>query len=359
MSGVSIPPSKYPLARRDESVVDDFHGTKVVDPYRWMEDPDLPETQAWVTELNKISEPFLAQGEDREKINHRLTALWDYEKYGCTGYHGENYYYWYNSGLQNQSVLYQQKNYKEKETLFFDPNVLATDGTTALRQSHWTEDGKLWAYGLSEKGSDWMTVMFKSATGEDLPDTVKGVKHSSLAWLHDNSGIFYSRYPEHKGAAEGTSVEKHEYHSLYFHKLGTSQSEDFLVADFRQDPNLMNSGAVTEDGRYLLVYVSKGCDPVNQVYYYDLESAKNSISGKLELKPFFDKADAKYDIIDTDGDTALVVTNHQAPFFKLIRVKFGPDGNDPSKWEVVIPEDPERKLAFASPVDGNKLMIGY
>jgi prolyl oligopeptidase len=359
MSGISIPPSKYPLARRDETVVDDFHGTKVVDPYRWMEDPDLPETQAWVTELNNISEPFLAEGEHREKINQRLTALWDYEKYGCTGYHGNHYYYWYNSGLQNQSVLYQQKDYKEKGSLFFDPNVLSADGTTSLRSSRWTEDGKIWAYGLSEKGSDWMTLKFKSESGDDLSDTVKGVKHSSIAWLSDNSGVFYSRYPEHKSATEGSSVEKHQNHSLYFHKLGTPQSEDFLVADFRHDPNLMNSGTVTEDGRYLLVYVSKGCDPVNQVFYYDLESVKNKFSGKLDLKPFFDKSDAKYDIIDTDGDTALVMTNHEAPFFKLVRVKFGPDGNDPSKWEVVIAEDSERKLDFASAVDGNKLMVGY
>lgn len=192
-----------------------------------------------------------------------------------------------------------------------------------------------------------------------MPDVVKGVKHSSIAWLHDNTGIFYSRYPEHKSATEGTSVEKHQNHSLYFHKLGTPQSEDFLVADFRQDPNLMNSGAVTEDGRYLLVYVSKGCDPTNHVYYYDLQTVDNKISGKLELKPFFDKSDAKYDIVDNDGDTALVMTNLDAPMFKLIRVKFGLDGNDPSKWETVIPEDGKRKLEFATPVNNDKLIVGY
>ena len=123
-----------------------------------MEDPDLPETQAWVASLNKVSEPYLSQCEAHDKINKRLTELWDYEKYGCTGFHGSHYYYWYNSGLQNQSVLYQQKHYKEKGTLFFDPNGLSDDGTTAIRQTRWTEDGKIWAYGLSEKGSDWMTL---------------------------------------------------------------------------------------------------------------------------------------------------------------------------------------------------------
>ena len=119
----------------------------------------------------------------------------------------------------------------------------------------------------------------------------------------------------------------------------------------------MNSGTVTEDGRYLLVYVSKGCDPTNQVFYYDL--ANNKVSGKLDLKPFFDKSDAKYDVIDNDGETALVKTNLKAPMFKLVRVKFGADGNDPAKWEEVIPEDPKRMLDFVSPVDGDKLLVGY
>uniref|UniRef100_A0A914PB11 Peptidase S9A N-terminal domain-containing protein n=1 Tax=Panagrolaimus davidi TaxID=227884 RepID=A0A914PB11_9BILA len=130
----------------------------VSDPYRWMEDPELPETKAWIKELNKISGPYLSGCENHEKISQKLTALWDYEKYGCTEFHGENYYYWYNSGLQNHSVLYQQKNYKEKGNVFFDPNLLSSDGTTALTQSRWSEDGKIWAYGLSEKGSDWTTL---------------------------------------------------------------------------------------------------------------------------------------------------------------------------------------------------------
>uniref|UniRef100_A0A914P7F0 Prolyl endopeptidase n=1 Tax=Panagrolaimus davidi TaxID=227884 RepID=A0A914P7F0_9BILA len=331
----------------------------VSDPYRWMEDPELPETKAWIKELNKISGPYLSGCENHEKISQKLTALWDYEKYGCTEFHGENYYYWYNSGLQNHSVLYQQKNYKEKGSVFFDPNLLSSDGTTALTQSRWSEDGKIWAYGLSEKGSDWTTLKFKKSSGEDLPDRVEGVKYSQIAWLPDNSGVFYSLYPELKLATEGTSVEKLQNHSLYFHKLGTLQSEDILVADFREDPTIMISGAVSEDGRYLLVNAFKGCDPVNQVYYYDLKAVNNKISDRLNLKPLFDKWDAQYQVMDTVENTALVMTNHEAPFFKLVRVKFGSNGNDPSKWETIIPEDPKRKLYFGTAVDKDKLMVGY
>uniref|UniRef100_A0AC34QS36 Prolyl endopeptidase n=1 Tax=Panagrolaimus sp. JU765 TaxID=591449 RepID=A0AC34QS36_9BILA len=359
MSNVTIDSSKYPLARRDESIVDDFHGTKVLDPYRWMEDPDAKETQEFVDALNKVSSPIFAETDIREKLKDKLTALWDYEKYSCIGKHSDYYYYWYNSGLQNQSVLYQTKDYKQKGKVFFDPNILSSDGTTAIRNTNWTEDGKIWGYGLSEKGSDWMTLKFKTDEGVDLPDVITGVKFSSISWLGDNSGLFYSRFPEHKSATEGSSVEKHEYHSLYFHKLGTSQDKDFLVADFRHDPLLMHDACVTKDGRYLIVDVNKGCDPTNQVFYFDLKSVNNQLAGKVPLKPLFDKFDAKYSVVDTDDDTALVITNKDAPMNKLIRVKFGADNNDPANWTTVIDEDPKRKLNMVCVAANDKLIVGY
>uniref|UniRef100_A0A7E4V9V2 Prolyl endopeptidase n=1 Tax=Panagrellus redivivus TaxID=6233 RepID=A0A7E4V9V2_PANRE len=357
---ISIDPSAYPLARRDDSIVDDYHGTKVADPYRWMEAPDAPETEAWVTELNKISAPFYEAADIREKLRTKLTALWDFEKFSCTAKHGDYYYYFYNTGLQNQHVLYRQKNYKnDKGTVFFDPNKLAEDGTTALRGTKWTEDGTIWCYGLSEKGSDWMTLRFKTADGEDLKDVITGVKHSGIAWLDDKSGVFYSAYPEHKGAIAGSNVEKDTYHSLYFHKIGTPQSDDVLVADFRQDPNLMVAASVTRDGRYLIANVSKGCDPTNQLLYVDLKAINNQVTGKLELKPFFDKFDAKYEIIEVADDYVLTLTNKDAPNSKLIRTKVGVDNNNPDNWEVVIPEDPKRKLEYVAVAAGDKLIVEY
>uniref|UniRef100_A0A0R3RWT6 Prolyl endopeptidase n=1 Tax=Elaeophora elaphi TaxID=1147741 RepID=A0A0R3RWT6_9BILA len=364
-SEISIDSSTYPLARKDDSIVDDFHGTKllddqlqVADPYRWLEDPDLNETKEFVQKLNSISQPFIASSPYREKLRKRLTELWDHEKFGCTSKRGDYYYYYHNSGLQNQSVLYRQKTLLCKSEVFLDPNKFSEDGTTAIRDQRFSHDGSILVYGLSEKGSDWMTLKFKRADGTDLNDTVVGVKHSDLDWLIDNSGVFYSKYPEHKSALEGSSTEKHEYHSLYFHKLGTPQSDDVLVADFRSHPEYI-SGAVTEDGRYLIVDVSRGCDPYNMLYYYDIQEAQQKITGKVPLKPLFDKLDAKYDLIDNDGDTALILTNHDAPMFKVIRVKMSTANEGPSAWETVIPEDKKNKLEWVANVGGDRLVVSY
>ncbi|KAK0406927.1 hypothetical protein QR680_018893 [Steinernema hermaphroditum] len=356
---IAIDPSRYPIARKDASVVDNFHGTGVADPYRWMENPDGDETKTFVDECNKVSEPFLNASGVRETMRARLTELWDYEKYGCTAKRGKFYYYSYNTGLQNQNVIYQQTSLDAPGKVFLDPNTLSSDGTTSVRQTCWTEDGEIYAYGLSEKGSDWVTVRFKKASGEELPDVITGVKHSDLAWMADNSGIFYSRYPDYKGALEGSTVDKQEYHSLFFHKMGTNCEEDLLVADFRHDPNIMVGGEVSEDGRYLVVSASKGCDPTNQLFYYDLAAVGNKIEGKLKLKPLFDKSDAKYDFVDSDGDSAIVQTNHEAPMFKVIRVKFETANDGPSNWETLIAENERHKLDWVAPVAGDRLVAVY
>ncbi|VDK78593.1 unnamed protein product [Litomosoides sigmodontis] len=326
-SKIAINSSHYPLARKDNSIVDDFHGTKVADPYRWLEDPDLNETKEFIEQLNSVSRPFIASSPYREKLR--------------------------------KSVLYRQKTLFDESEVFLDPNKLSDDGTTAIRYECFSHDGSLFAYGLSQKGSDWMTLKFKKADGTDLNDTVVGVKHGNLDWLIDNSGVFYSKYPEHKSALEGSSTEKHEYHSLYFHKLGTPQNDDVLVADFRSHPEYMCSGSVTEDGRYLIVDVSRGCDPYNMLYYYDVQEAQQKITGKVSLKPLFDKLDAKYEFVDNDGDTALILTNYDAPLFKLIRVKMSTANEGPSEWETVIPEDKKNTLEWVANVGGDRLVVSY
>ncbi|KAK6058562.1 prolyl endopeptidase family protein [Cooperia oncophora] len=351
-SSIQIHPSVYPTPRRDESIVDNFHGTMVPDPYRWMEDPDADETREFVDELNAISEPFIAQAPSREKIRKRLTELWDYEKYSCPSKRGDFYYYSYNSGLQNQYVIYQQRNVSEKGEVFLDPNTLSPDGTTFLRISAWTKDGSIFAYGLSEKGSDWVTVKFRGVDKKDLGDTITGVKHSSLSWMKDKSGLFYCKYPDHKTAIDGTSVEKHENHSLYFHRMGTDCKDDVLVYDRRDAGYFMIGGTVTEDGRYLIIDVSRGCDPYNMLYYYDLSA--NGPIGKINPTPLFDKLDAKYEYVDHDDDSMLIQTNHNAPMFKLIRISL----KDKSIKEV-IPENPRHKLNWATPVANDRLVVSY
>ncbi|EYB82859.1 hypothetical protein Y032_0349g3204 [Ancylostoma ceylanicum] len=235
---ISISPAIYPTARRDETVVDNFSGTKVVDPYRWLEDLDAPETRQFISELNVISKAFLAKSPNRRDIWKKLNELSNHEVYGCPSKHGRFYYYGHNTGLKHQDVVYRQTSLKDKEKaeVFLDPNSMSVDGTTSISLLAWTEDGSTLAYGVNEKGSDWVTVRFRGANKEDIADVIERVKLSELAWLSDNSGIFYSTYPPLK-TTEGKSTEKHEYHSLYFHRMGTNCSEDVLVYDKRERPD--------------------------------------------------------------------------------------------------------------------------
>lgn len=360
---VEINPEKYPIARRDTSIFDEFgiEKQKIFDPYRWMEDPDAEETQDFVTKLNELSQPILEGCPMRSLISEKLTQLWNFEKYGCPSLHGNFYYYYYNTGLQNQSVLFQQKTLDEKGIVFLDPNGLSADGTTFIRGSKFSRDGKIFAYGLSEKGSDWTTIKFRSCDGTDLSDVIPNVKFSGFSWTKANDGLFYSKYPSQEKDGDGKNPDKHEYHSLYFHKLATDSSNDLLVADFREDPNYMVDGGVTQDGIYLVVEVCKGCDPFNRLYYYDMEANGQSITGKLELTPLFDKSDAKYDFIDSDYEKkeALILTNYEAPMFKLVRIKLDAGPNQNSNWETVIDEDPKRKIEWVTPADGDKLLVCF
>uniref|UniRef100_A0A915MFC9 Prolyl endopeptidase n=1 Tax=Meloidogyne javanica TaxID=6303 RepID=A0A915MFC9_MELJA len=344
-SSIDINPKCYPLVERG-NVVDDYHGKKIPDPYCALEEPDAEITKDFVQKINSISEPFFQACSCREVFRERLISTWDYEKFSCPSMHGDYYYYFYNSGLQNHYVLYQQKTLDEKGNVFMDPNTWSEDGTTSLSHTSWTEDGTLLAYGVSEKGSDWKTIKFKKCTGEELPDVIPGVKFSGLSWVHDNSGVFYSKYPEVKTTTEGSSTEKHEFHSLYFHRLGTDSKDDVLVYERRDDP-----------GYFINAW---GCNPKNQLHYFDLTTHPKT-DGKLEFVPLFDKSDATYSEIDSDDNSALIMTNFNAPMFKIVRVKIGqgatPNQND--NWEVIIDEDPKRKLDWAMVVDGNKLLACY
>uniref|UniRef100_A0A914L7R3 Prolyl endopeptidase n=1 Tax=Meloidogyne incognita TaxID=6306 RepID=A0A914L7R3_MELIC len=353
-SSIDINPKCYPLVERG-NVVDVYHGKKIPDPYRALEEPDAEITKDFVQKINSISRPFIEACGFRNSMRERLTSMWDYEKFGCPSIHGDYYYYFYNSGLQNHYVLYQQKSLDEKGSVFMDPNTWSEDGTTSLSHTSWTEDGTILAYGVSDKGSDCSTIKFKKCTGEELFDVIPGVKFSGLAWLHDNSGVFYSKYPEVQ-----TTTEKHEYHSLYFHRLGTGLKEDVLVYERRDHPDYFISACVSNDGKFLFVTLYKGSDTKNQLYYFDL-TTRPKIDGKLELVPLFDESDATYSEIDSDDNSALILTNFKASMFKIVRVKLGQKAtsNQNNIWEVIIDEDKKRKLDWAMAIDGNKLLVCY
>ena len=319
---------KYP-ATRQEAVSDDYHGTRVTDPFRWLEDDNSEETKAWVKAQNEVTFGYLKTLPRREEIKSRLTRLWNYERVGRPFEKGGRWFFTRNSGLQNQSVLYTTPSLDAEPAVLLDPNVMSKDGTVSLTDYEPSEDGKLLGYGISTGGSDWNEIRVRDiATGKDLDDDLRWVKFSGLSWMKDGSGFFYSRYDEPKKGAALT--EKNEFHKLFFHKLGTAQSADTLIYERRDHPDWGFGGSVTEDGRYLIIEVWRGTEPKNRVFYKDLKAA---VSKVIEL---LNEADAKYDFIDNDGSVFLFRTDLDAPRHRVS----GIDVTKPDRksWSEIIPQ---------------------
>jgi prolyl oligopeptidase len=321
----------YPATRPTDQT-DDYHGVKVADPYRWLEDDHSAETKAWVEAQNKITFGYLEQIPQRAAIKARLTVLWNYERYGVPFKQGGRYFLTKNDGLQNQSVLYTMTTLTSAPQLLLDPNKLSTDGTVALGGYGLSDDGNLMAYGLSTAGSDWQEWKVRDVrSGADLPDQIKWVKFSGASWKKDGSGFFYSRYDE---PTEATKLTKANYfHKLYFHRLGTAQSEDQLVYHRPDHKDWNFGGSVTEDGRYLVINASQGTDPKNRVLYQDLQTPGAPVT---ELLMDFD---ANYTFLDNDGPRFWFQTDLNAPRHRLIAI----DVTKPERanWKELIPEAQE------------------
>ncbi|HYE02898.1 MAG TPA: prolyl oligopeptidase family serine peptidase [Phycisphaerales bacterium] len=262
-------PHAYPPAERDESVVDTYHGVKVPDPYRWLEDPDTARAREWITAQNQLTEGYLAKVPEREAIKRRLTELWNFERYGIPAKEGGKYFFTRNDGLQNQSPLYVADSLRTQPRLLIDPNAWSKDGTMALAGTALTEDARHLAFGVADAGSDWTTwKVLDVETGKELPDVVSWVKFSGASWLKDGSGFFYSRYeePEAGKALRASNF----YQQVYFHRLGTKQSEDRLVYHRPDEKEWGFAAGVTDDGRYVVMHVWKGTDTRNRFFYRDL-----------------------------------------------------------------------------------------
>ena len=321
---------KYPNAKKVEQT-DDYHGVKVSDPYRWLEDVDSEDTKAWVNVQNKITFDYLATIPQREQLKKRLTELWNYEKYSAPFKAGKNYFYYKNDGLQNQSVLYIASSTSDPGKVFFDPNTLSKDGTAALSGMSFTDDGKLVAYGVAIAGSDRTEWRVREVeTGKDLTDVLPPNRQGGISWLRDNSGFFYSGF---KSTEKGKELKETTFsQKMYFHKLGTPVSEDTVVYERPDNKEYFVGGFVTDDGSYLIVTVSKGTGPQNMVYYKDL-SKKDS-----PLVPLVDKLESDYSFIENDKSTFFFRTDKDAARAKIVKV----DVKDPQlKWQDVIPEAPE------------------
>ncbi|MEM6753730.1 MAG: prolyl oligopeptidase family serine peptidase, partial [Cyanobacteria bacterium P01_C01_bin.38] len=321
----------YPVTRKGEQV-DNYHGTEVADYYRWLEDPDSQETEAWVKAQNKITFNYLEQIPARDDIKKRLTKLWDYEKYGVPFQEGNRYFYFKNDGLQNQSVLYTLKSLEDEPRVLLNPNKLSEDGTVALSGVSVSDDAKYLAYGISIAGSDWQQWKVRNIeTGEDLEDNLKWIKFSGASWTNDSKGFFYSRYDEPN---EETKLEDVNYYQkLYYHQLGQPQSKDTLIYERSDKKEWGFNGSVTEDGRYLIISVWLGTDSKNLVFYKDLTNPSSEI---VEL---IDEFESSYSLINNDENIFYFQTDLNAPLGRVIAIDI--QKPEPKNWQEIIPQTQE------------------
>ena len=324
----------YPPARKAD-VVDNYHGTLVADPYRWLEDPDSEETRAWVEAQNAITMPFLEAIPARVPIRERLTQLWNYERWGVPYKEANRYFVSKNDGLQNQAVLYTTEALDGDLRVLLDPNLLSEKGTVALSGLRVSHDGRLMAYGLASAGSDWNEWKVRDvATGEDLEDRLEWIKFSGASWSTDNQGFAYTRYPTPDPNAKLEQVNY--FAKLYYHRVGTSQDQDLLLYERPEDKEWRPSGEFTEDGRYLVVTISKGTDAKYKVFVKDLEKGGLVDSPAVELVGDFD---AEYSLIDNDGSTFFFKTNKDAPLGRVVAIDL--TNPSPEHWREIIPEAAE------------------
>ncbi|MCW4049921.1 MAG: prolyl oligopeptidase family serine peptidase [Candidatus Bathyarchaeota archaeon] len=321
MSKLSNP---YPKARRSDHV-DVIHDVEVPDPYRWMEEIDSPETHEWIKEQNKLTYGYLEQIPEREEIRERMTELWNFEKYGIPFKREGRYFYTKNDGLQNQSVLYYVDGLHGELVTLLDPNLLSEDGTVALTGLGVSRDGEFLAYGVSSAGSDWQEWRIRDVeSGKDMDDHLEWIKFTEASWTLDDNGFYYSRFDEPKG---DVLKEANYYQKLYYHRLGDPQSEDKLVYKRDDEKEWRFYGHVTEDGRYLVITVTKGTYPETQIFVKDLEKD----SEVIELITGFD---AKYRFIANDGPILYLLTDKAAPMSRVVTMNI----EEPGKFNEVIPE---------------------
>lgn len=327
----------YPTTAKVDQI-DEYHGVKIADPYRWLENPDTPETKAWVEAQNQVTFAYLNQIPARDKIKQRLTQLWDYEKYGIPFKEGDRYFYYKNDGLQNQAVLYTLKSLDDEPKVLIDPNTLSEDGTVALAGISISENGKFMAYSLSISGSDWQEWKVRDIeTGADLSDHLKWIKFSGASWTHDHKGFFYSRYDEPN---QQTKLEDVNYYQkLFYHQLGTPQAEDILIYERPDQKEWGFNGFVTEDGNYLIISIWRGTDPKNLLFYKDLTKSDSPV---IEL---INEFEANFSLIDNDGPLFWLETDLDAPRSRVISININnppksplSQGSNEGAFTEIIPE---------------------
>jgi prolyl oligopeptidase len=345
-----VPAPMYPETRSEE-IVETIFGEEISDPYRWLENDvrNDEEVAEWVAQQNKVTDGYLDTLPGNDWFKEKLRALLDYERFGIPRKAGEKYFYTRNSGLQNQSQLFVQDGLDGERRLLLDPNAWASDGATALAGWSASPDGSKLGYSVQDGGTDWLILkVLDVATGEELEDEIRWAKFTGLSWVGEE-GFIYSRFPEPE---EGQDFQALNYNqAIYFHKLGTPQSEDQLVFATPDEPKRRNGAGVTDDGRWAVVSSSFGTDSKDEINIIDLEARSTKDWEARKLVPGFENA---WRAVGSVDGTMYFITNEDAPRYKLVSINL----NDPdADWQVVVPET-DQPIDGASIV-GDKLILTY
>lgn len=343
----------YP-ASKTVGQMDDYQTVKLSDPYRWLEDVDSADTKTWVGAQNQTTFSFLKTLPQRDAIKQRLLELINYPRYSLPTKEGGRYFYTANTGLQNQSPLFVKDSLAAESRLLLDPNTMSKDGTVALSTTAPSPDGRWLGYALATAGSDWNDFrVLDLATGLDTADVIKWVKFSSFSWTKDGQGFFYSRYPEPR--QEGNQVFSDlANQKIYYHRIGTAQSADRLVYERPDQPKWGLGGTVTDDGRYLLIYVSDGTDPRHRLYYLDL---KNPLHPELqgEVVKLIDVLEAQYHVLGNSGTVLYVQTDLEATRHRIIAIDLSQAGR--ANWKTLVPE--AKDVIESAGYVGGKFVVNY
>ncbi len=344
MTTISYSQLNYPTTKKGD-VVDEYFGTKVADPYRWLEDDNSEETKAWVNEQNDVTNTYLSKIPFRDKIKTRFAELYNYPKYSSPFKGGDNYFFFKNDGLQNQSVLYIQKTLESQPEIFLDPNKLSSDGTVSLSTLAVSKDGKYFAYGTASGGSDWNEFfVMEVSTKKKLDDHLKWIKFSGISWKED--GFYYHRFPEPEKGAELSKAN--QFGQVYYHKLGTKQSEDILVYEDKNNLTRYFGVSTTEDERFLCISFAEGTNN-NGLLVKDLSQPNSqfvTIVGNL---------DNNYNVVDNIDDKLLIQTDYKAPNYRLILVD--PKNPDEKNWIELLPE--AKNVLQGVSFIGGKMVVNY
>ncbi|HKR65318.1 MAG TPA: prolyl oligopeptidase family serine peptidase [Thermoanaerobaculia bacterium] len=320
----------YPKTKKVEQK-DVYHGVEVADPYRWLETDvrESADVQQWVDAENKVTFAYLESLPFRNAIKERLTKLWNYARTSTPFKAGGRYYFFKNNGLQNQSVLYEQDSLVHEPRVLLDPNTWSKDGTVALNGMSFSDDGRYMAYGVADAGSDWVKwKILEIESGKTLSDELQWVKFSDTSWSGDSEGFFYARYPAPDAASQFQSLNTNQ--KLYYHRVGTAQSDDVLVYERPDHPDWSFGGEVTDDGKYLLIYITVGTDARNQLLVKDL---RNPYAAPVTIAGAFDN---EYNVIGNKGPVLFVKTDADATRARIVAI----DARDPRResWKEIIPQ---------------------